>query len=624
MSLLENIQKPADIKNFSDNELWRLRNEIFHKILDTVKVNGGHLASNLGTIELTIALHYVFNSPDDKIIWDVGHQSYSHKLLTGRVKQFSTLRNKNGISGFPRRAESCHDITDTGHSSTSISSALGFSIAKQLDNDKHMTIAVIGDGSLNSGQAFEGLNHAGHLKSPLIIILNDNQMSIDRNIGGVSAYLSKIVATQFYQKFQHYFDENVVKIPLIGKPFLRFAWKIKKIAKAMIFPRTIFSDMGLEYIGPLDGHDIKKLINVFKRVQKLRVPVLIHINTIKGKGYKPAEQNPTSFHGVSPYQTVDGKLEKKMCMTFTEVFSEIMLENAAKYSNLVAITAAMAEGTGLKTFAEEYPRRFFDVGIAEQHAVTFSAGLALGGLKPVLAIYSTFLQRGIDQIVQDVAISSVPVVFAIDRAGIVGQDGETHQGQFDLSYLLMVPNMVILAPSDYLEMKLMFSFAFNSKFPVAIRYPRAMAPMNLMGAYTQLETGKGVLLFPGEDVLIISVGSLLEQVLKAKKELDKTGINVGVYNLRYIKPLNESFLINILNSYKKVIIIEENSIISGAGTEIIKIINRAKLSLEVIQCAIPDQFIEHARREEILHDLNLDSMGIIRTVKNLCLSSIKL
>ena len=563
--LIENIKSPEDLKLLKPEDLDVLAEELRGLIIERVSLNGGHLASNLGVVELTLALHYAFNSPQDKIIWDVGHQSYSHKLLTGRYDEFHTLRQYHGISGFPKISESPHDPFGTGHSSTSISAALGivaardiitkFQIAGLASHAPGKVIAVIGDGALTAGLAFEGLNQAGHLKKDLIVILNDNEMSISPNVGAMSNYLSKVLTGTFYKKFKKETKALLEGIPRIGGSVSKIAQKAEESLKGFFLPGALFEDLGFDYVGPIDGHDIPLLIETFNRIKDANEPVLIHIVTKKGKGYKFSEEDPCIYHGIGPFDADLGlqngqKSESAPlpvdndCIPYCEAFGEALAEIASTDNRVVAITAAMTEGTGLASFAEKYPERFFDVGIAEPHAVTFAAGLASQGLRPVVAIYSTFLQRAYDEIVHDVCLQKLPVIFAIDRAGIVGEDGATHQGLFDISLLRHIPNLIFMAPKDGAELKSMLLLALNQDCPVAIRYPRGKVNRDTKYMFHDfnLKLGKSEMLMEGNDIAIFAVGNAVFPSLMAAEKLKRAGRSACVINARFIKPLDEDLI----------------------------------------------------------------------------------
>ncbi len=556
-SILNEINSPEDLKNIHHRKLKRLAAEIRQLIIGVVSSNGGHLASNLGVVELTIALHRVFKSPTDKIIWDVGHQCYTHKILTGRKDQFHTIRRNGGLSGFPKRSESEHDPFNTGHASTSISAALGMLTGMRSQGEEGKVVTVIGDGSLTGGMAFEALNHAGHLKKDLIVVLNDNNMSISQNVGALSLYLSKLTTTLIYQTFRRNVDRIIKFIPLFGKPLYEMVYRIKKGIKAVFFKENLFSDLGFEYVGPIDGHNINQLVSVFDRVKKIDKPVVIHVSTKKGKGYDFAEGDPTLYHGVSPFSVVDGKIEKKSQLSYTEAFTDALIEKGRTDSKITAITAAMAEGTGLKNFQLRYPDRFYDVGITEEHAVTFAAGQAAAGLKPFVSIYSTFMQRAVDQVIHDVALPDLPVKMVIDRAGLVGNDGETHQGIFDISLFRSVPNLSILAPYDHDDIVRMVDYAADTNHPVIIRYPKALCPEK-NGSDEELVEGRGKFLYKNDsEILMIGFGGYLEEIVRAGDKLSRKGIRNDIYNMRFLKPVDEKYLVSILKNYKKVFLFDD-------------------------------------------------------------------
>ncbi len=614
--LLSTINGPEDVKRIPEAVLPQLAKEIRDYIVQVVSENGGHLASNLGVVELTIALHAVFRSPVDKIIWDVGHQSYTHKILTGRRTYFSTLRKLHGMSGFPKHTESIHDAFDTGHSSTSISAGLGILMGQKLQNREGKIIVVIGDGALTGGMAFEALNNAGHLKENLIIILNDNKMSISKNVGALSSYLTRITATRFYQLFQRSLDMALKKLPIFGKSLFDFLIRLKKAVKAFLFGDSIFSDLGFEYIGPIEGHNIQLLLKTFRHVKMIRKPVVVHVRTQKGRGYIYAEGDPSLYHGVSPFSIIDGKIEKKKTLTFTEAFSEIVLKLAMENPAIVAISAAMTSGTGLSHFQALFPKRFFDVGITEQHAVTFASGLAASGLKPIVAIYSTFMQRAVDQVIHDTALQKLPVIFAMDRAGLVGDDGETHQGLFDIPLFRAVPGMVILSPACKSEMELMFRYALDSGSPTIIRYPKAICCPEQDDLAVQLKTGRGV--FIGQqtgEVLFIVTGGLLTEALLARELLADRGISLDIYNMRFIKPLDEAYLSQVMSRYSFVFCIEEGSALGGVGEQICARIQVPNARTRVKAIGVSDQFISHGTRDELLSFAGLDAASLASVVE---------
>ncbi|MGP1415176.1 MAG: 1-deoxy-D-xylulose-5-phosphate synthase [Treponema sp.] len=613
MTLLEKIENPNDLKQLNKRELDVLSNEIRQEILHVVATNGGHLSSNLGVVELTISLHRVFSTPTDTIIWDVGHQAYAHKLITGRYKDFHTLRQKGGISGFPKREESLHDGFNTGHASTSISAAIGISQSLFLQNIEGAVVAVIGDGALTGGMAFEAISSAGELKRPLIVILNDNQMSISKNTGAMSQYLSRFTMHSGYQNFRYYFDSFVNAIPFIGKKISSVIYAIKKGIKSVFYKHNIFVELGFEYVGPLDGHNITVLEKVLKNVKKLKRPVVVHVRTIKGKGYPFAEANPQDFHGTPPFNLEDGMVERKSEITFTQSFSDSLIENAKKHENIVAITAAMASGTGLLAFKHLFPKRFFDVGIAEQHAVTFAAGLATRGIIPIVAIYSTFLQRSVDQIIHDVALQGLHVIFAVDRAGAVPHDGETHQGVFDISLFRCVPNISILSPSSDVEMKLMMDWALNEKKAVIIRYPKKSCPKEIHSFSYPMITGRGVFVTANEKntTLLVCLGSIYGEVKEASDRLKEKCVDVDIYNLRFIKPFDEDYFIQAIQKYSHIFIFEDGAKIGGIGEYIealilkVDMLEKRKRSVHVL--GFPDTFLSQGTREEVLEEAGLSS-----------------
>lgn len=626
--MLSKIKSPADIKKLSNRELNQLAEEIREKIVTTVSSNGGHLASNLGTVELSIALHRVFDSPKDKIVWDVGHQCYAHKLLTGRYSSFNTLRRQNGIAGFPKTSESPHDAFNTGHSSTSISAALGLLAAEKLAGGDGQAIAVIGDGALTGGLAYEALSHAGHLGLPLIVILNDNKMSIGPNVGGLSKYLSRLSMKEKYQTFRRYFDTMVRKIPFAGKALYSLILRLKRAVKAVFYVDNFFVDLGFEYVGPIGGHNIQSLINVFKDVRKIDRPVVIHVITRKGKGYGYAEEYPDSYHGVGTF-SVDGGLDngsEKQKITFTEAFSKAIVYAAEKDKNIVAVTAAMQTGTGLSDFARLFPSRFFDVGIAEEHAATFAAGLAARGLKPVIAVYSTFIQRAVDQIIHDIALQKLPVIFALDRAGFVSADGETHQGLFDIALFRNAPNTSILCPASEKELGLMLDWAINnaqlkSDGPVIIRYPKASCPSEIPALSQPVETGRGILLSTGGKICLAITGSLYKEAQEAASILKEQGIPLDIYNLRFIKPIDEDHLAALMNSYELVVFIEEGMREGGFGEYAVTLAKQRNCAAKTAILAVQSDFLEQDRalgtREQLLAENELNGKGIYAKIATL-------
>ncbi|MBN1410179.1 MAG: 1-deoxy-D-xylulose-5-phosphate synthase [Spirochaetales bacterium] len=617
-SLLDTIKTYEDFKKIPENELPRLALEIRNYIVDVVSKNGGHLASNLGSVELTLALHHVFDSPVDKIIFDVGHQCYTHKIITGRKDEFRNLRKMNGISGFPRRIESSHDIVDTGHASTSISVALGILTGQQHQENNNKVIAVIGDGSLTGGMALEALNYTGHTGKNLIIVVNDNTMSISKNVGALSSYLSRITATGFYQGFQRHFDNMVKRIPFLGKHLFNLVFRLKKGLKAFLFRDSLFSDFGFDYIGPINGHNIRLMTKIFRNVRQMNKPVVVHVKTRKGKGYSHAECDPTLFHGVSAFSIVDGKIEKKKSLSFTEAFSETIMTLGREDERIIAITAAMSAGTGLTYFQSCFADRFFDVGIAEEHAVTFSSGLAIAGLRPVVAIYSTFMQRAVDQVIHDIALPGLPVIIAMDRSGIVEGDGETHQGLFDIALFKGIPNMTLVSPANKTEMELLLRYALTLKSPFAIRYPKALCGPEMPELSLPVKGGRGVFVRSCDsDTLIITTGGLLSEALEAANQLAQKQILIDVYNLRFLKPIDTDHFRKIIFPYTRIFIVEDGAAAGGIGESLIKLIFECKQNIMVRQLAVPDRFIPHGSRKELLAMLRLDCNGIAETVSEM-------
>lgn len=602
-SLINGIDNPQDIKKFTVAQLEKLAGEIRELLISTVSQTGGHLASSLGVVELTLAIHRVFDSPRDKFVWDVGHQAYVHKILTGRRDQFGTLRTFGGISGFPRRNESEHDAFGTGHSSTSISAALGMACARDIKGEKHEVIAIIGDGSLTGGQAYEALNHAGDLRKNLIVILNDNEMSIAKNVGAMSDYLSKMRTAPTYARVKHDIEFLLRRIPAIGDSVAKTVERVKDSLRYLLVPGMLFEELGFNYIGPIDGHNIQLLTEVLQQAKTMEGPRLIHVLTRKGKGYTPAECHADKYHGVGPFCVESGEFKKSGNKpSYTSVFSDTLVKIAKEDKNIVAITAAMPEGTGLKKFATAFPKRFFDVGIAEQHAVTMAAGLATQGNKPLVALYSTFAQRAYDQVVHDVCLQKLPVVFALDRAGIVGEDGPTHHGVFDYSYLRHIPNLVLLAPKDENELQHMLysSFAFNG--PVAIRYPRGSGSgIALDTSLKQIEIGAAEELKQGKDIVFFAIGSMVGTCMEASKLLEKCGIKAGVVNARFIKPIDETMLRRVAREVGVIVTVEDNVLAGGFGSAVIESLNACNLNwVKTLRLGLPDKFVEHGTRTELL------------------------
>lgn len=609
--ILDRVNSPEDLKNLNICEKQSLCKEIRELIIDVTSVNGGHVASNLGVVELTVALHSVFNTPSDKIIWDVGHQCYVHKILTGRKDKMHTIRQFEGLSGFPKINESEYDSFNTGHSSTSISIATGMARARDILKEKYEVVAVIGDGSLTGGMALEALNDAGSSKTNVTVILNDNEMSISKNVGGIPVYLSKIRTKTGYTRSNRKIKELTKKIPLIGKPIIKFAHYTKQVIKRAIIHNMYFEDIGFTYLGPVDGHNIKKLEDIMKRSKQIQGPVLIHVVTKKGKGYKIAEENPDKFHGISAYIRETGETTRKK--DYSQVFGEKLIKLAKKDEKIVAVTAAMRDGTGLKEFAKQFPDRFFDVGIAEQHALGLIAGMAKAGLKPVLPIYSSFLQRGYDQIVHDIALSGIPVTVCIDRAGIVGNDGETHQGIFDLSFLSSIPNIVIMAPKNFEELEKMLEYAVNSDKPVFIRYPRGGE--NLKFEKTEeIKLGKAEVIQEGTDLSIIAIGKMVERAKEVANILTDT--SVEIINARFLKPLDKEAILKSISKTKNVITIEDNLLKGGLGSEVLELVNKNKLeNIQIKSFGYDNIFVEHGKVEELEEKYGLSAEKIVEIIK---------
>ncbi|MGP1455946.1 MAG: 1-deoxy-D-xylulose-5-phosphate synthase [Treponema sp.] len=616
-NILEKIKNPEDVKQLSQHEVVTLATQIRQIILETVGTNGGHLASNLGVVELTIALHRVFSSPIDAIIWDVGHQCYTHKLLTGRYEQFSTLRLKDGIAGFPKREESCHDIFNTGHASTSISAAQGLLAGRALQNQPGKVIAVIGDGALTGGMAFEAILNLATAGKNLIVILNDNKMSISRNTTAISEYLSRLATHKGYRRFRYFFDLAVEKIPVIGPHLNNIIKRLKLGAKGIFYTNNLFVDLGFHYVGPLNGHHEHELEKVFRNVKNIEGPVLVHVQTIKGKGYSFAESNPTAFHGIGPFRLIDGKVEKSHSLSYTEAFSQSIINEAKANGHVVAVTAAMMQGTGLSLFQHLYPERFFDLGIAEQHAVTFAAGLAIAGLRPIVAIYSTFLQRAIDQLLHDVALQNLPVVFAIDRAGAVPFDGETHQGLYDISFLRAIPNMYILCPASVIEMKSMLHWALQINAPVALRYPKHICPSENAVFSVPLHVGRGVMALKTEqsDVLFVCTGGMYEETVLAADILLRHSFFVDIYHLRFIKPIDEEAFVDIASHYTGVIMIEDGAYIGGIGQYLELVLKKKLPMLYTAVFAFQDSIFTQGARTDLLQCAGITSQQIAARTK---------
>jgi 1-deoxy-D-xylulose-5-phosphate synthase len=617
VSLLNEIHIPEGIKKLDLNQMQQLATEIREQIIETVSKTGGHLAPNLGVVELTLALHAVFDTPKDQIVWDVGHQAYVHKLLTGRQKEFKTLRQYKGLSGFPKRSESPHDVFDAGHSSTSISGALGLAKARDLKDEKYKVIAVIGDGAMTGGMAFEALNHAGHLGLDLIVILNDNEMSIAANVGALSSYLNRLRTDPKYYRGKEGIRKGLQKIPAIGNKVIRAVEKAKDGLKYALVPGAFFEELGFTYIGPIDGHNLGELKQVLQQAKSKGGPILVHAITTKGKGYKPAQENPDRFHGVGPFNVETGELIKKgTTASYTQVFGDALVELGKENPSIVAITAAMPDSTGLGKFAKAFPTRFLDVGIAEQHAVTMAAGLALQGFKPVVAVYSTFFQRAYDQILHDVCLQNAPVVLAIDRAGVVGDDGPTHHGVFDIAFLRHIPNLVIMAPKDENELRHMLKTAVEYPGPVALRYPRASSDgLVLDKKLTSLPIGKAELLREGTDATILGVGTTLKLCLAAAEELAKEGISVAVINPRFIKPLDGDRILFHAKRTGTVITVEDHVLAGGFGSAVIELFQDNNLQVPVIRIGYPDVFVEQGPITRLREDYGISVRGIADGVR---------
>ncbi|BCA79374.1 1-deoxy-D-xylulose-5-phosphate synthase [Desulfuromonas sp. AOP6] len=617
--ILERLESPAELKNFSLTELTTLAQEIRDEIIGTVSQTGGHLASSLGVVELTIALQRVFTTPVNNILWDVGHQAYAHKLLTGRLDRFSTLRQLDGISGFPKRSESPHDCFDVGHSSTSISAALGMAAARDLKNDDEKIVAVIGDGSLTAGLAFEGMNQAGHLKKNLIVVINDNEMSISPNVGALSSFLSRKMTSEFFLRFKKETENALNHVPRFGKDLLNLARRAEESLKGFLTPGMLFEAFGFDYFGPIDGHQLEDLLETFQNVSRMKGPIVVHVLTRKGKGYPPAEANPALFHGVGPFDRETGSVvEKKSgAQSYTAVFGQYLAELAQEDPRITAITAAMLEGTGLKEFAERFPERFYDVGIAEQHAVTFAAGQACKGLRPVVALYSTFLQRAYDNVLHDVCLQNLPVTFALDRGGLVGADGPTHHGVFDLSYLRNLPNLTFAAPRDENELRRVMKTASLHDGPFAYRYPRGNGlGLEASEPVKPLTIGMGEILREGADGVIFAVGVMVEEALKAVESLASSEISLAVVDPRFIKPLDRDLLTSEAMRTGLVITLEENVLQGGFGSAVLELLADEGITARVLRLGLPDKFVEQGSQSELRALYGLDAKGIAQTIRD--------
>ena len=606
--LLDTVHMPEQLRHLPRKQLPELAKELRTFLVESVSQTGGHLSSNLGVVELTIALHYVFNTPEDRLVWDVGHQTYPHKILTGRRDAMSSLRKPGGIAGFPRRNESVFDTFGTGHSSTSISAALGMAIAAQQTGSDRRAVAIIGDGAMTAGMAFEALNNAGAMDANLLVILNDNDMSISPNVGALQNYLARLLSGRLYTNVRKSGERVLGVMP----PVLEFAKRAEEHVKGMVTPSTLFEEFGFNYIGPIDGHDLDTLIVTLNNIKKLKGPQFLHIVTEKGRGYAPAENEPGKFHGVGKFNPEDGcAISSSNKKTYTQVFSDWLVDMATKDERLIGITPAMCDGSGMNDFAAAYPKRFYDVGIAEQHALTFAAGMACDGIKPVVAIYSTFLQRAYDQLIHDIALQNLPVVFAIDRAGLVGADGPTHAGSFDLSFLRCIPNMIVMTPSDENECRQMLTTAFNFDGPTAVRYPRGGGPSaNIQNELRTLPIGKGEVRRQGKKIAILAFGSMVLPALEAGEKLDAT-----VANMRFVKPLDVTLVESLANSHDLIVTIEENAIMGGAGTAVMEAMQALNIATPTLCLGLPDTFIEHGVHETMLAECGLDSKGIIASIE---------
>ena len=614
--MLEKINNGEDLKKLNLKEKNILAQEIRDYVIEVVSETGGHLASNLGVVELTIALHSVFDLPKDKVIWDVGHQSYVHKILTGRKEELKTLRQLNGIAGFPKTSESETDCFNTGHSGTSISAALGMAKARDLKHEENSVVAVIGDGALTGGMAMEALNHVGCSKTRMIVVLNDNEMSISKNVGGINMFLSKLRAKKKYTMSNKSGRKVIEKIPWLGKYIVKLVNKLKKMIKQLIIPKMYFEDIGFKYLGPVDGHNIEDLENLLSNAKELDEPVLIHVLTKKGKGYKPAEENPDKFHSTSAFDIETGNQKKEKKKDYSAAFGEKLVELAKQNDKIVAITAAMKDGTGLKEFAKKYPERYFDVGIAEQHALTFAAGLAKEGMVPFVPIYSSFYQRGYDQVIHDICIQNLPVIMCVDRAGIVGNDGETHQGLFDMAFFKIIPNITIMSPKDFKELGQMMEFAITLKSPVVIRYPRGAEDDIKFNKHVELKLGKSEILNNGKDVTIVAIGNTVSKAIKVAKELEIDNIMAEVINTRFLKPLDKNKIATSINKTKFVVTIEDGCLIGGLGTSIKELIIERKMkNIKIKTFGYPDKFIKHGAPKELEKLYQVDAENIVSYIK---------
>ncbi|MCD8170509.1 MAG: 1-deoxy-D-xylulose-5-phosphate synthase [Clostridiales bacterium] len=614
--ILEQIKGPEELKALPPEDLKTLAQEIRDFLIEKISHTGGHLASNLGVVELTIALHTTFNLPQDKVIWDVGHQSYTHKILTGRMADFDELRQYGGLSGFPKRKESPYDSFDTGHSSTSISAGLGIALGRDLKGLDYKVVSVIGDGALTGGMAYEALNNAARMKRNFIIVLNDNKMSISENVGGMSRYLNGLRTGSGYNDLKKNVADALDRIPVVGSVMIDKIKRTKNSIKQLFIPGMLFENMGITYLGPVDGHNIPAMCKVFREAQKLDHSVLVHVITKKGKGYRPAEKNPSQFHGVGPFDVETGKpLSKQQYPSYTDVFSRKICQLGEQYPNLVAVTAAMPDGTGLTAFGKKFPYRFFDVGIAEAHAVTSAAGMAAAGLRPVVAVYSSFLQRGFDQILHDVCIQNLPVLFAVDRAGLVGSDGETHQGIFDYSYLTCIPNMSVMAPKNLWELRAMLEFAMEYNGPLAIRYPRGEAYRGLKEFRQPIAYGKGEMLYEEKDIALLAVGSMVSTGEHVREKLKKEGYSCSLANGRFVKPVDTELIAHLAGNHSLIVTLEENVLQGGYGLAVTAYIHEHFPHIKVLNVALPDAYVEHGNASILREGRGIDSDSIIRSMK---------
>lgn len=612
--VLDKINQENDIKHLTVEELELLPSEIRSFLIESVSRTGGHLASNLGVVELTIAIHLSFDFPKDKIIWDVGHQSYTHKILTGRKCRFSSLRQYQGLSGFPKREESCCDCFDTGHSSTSISAGIGYAQARRIQNEDYRIVVVIGDGAMTGGEAYEALNNASLLEQNFIIILNDNNMSISENVGGMQAHLSNIRTARFYQGFKIKVEKSLNAVPGIGKPMMRGLRKMKSSIKQLVIPGMLFENMGITYFGPVDGHNVEHLKKVLRDAKNVQGPVLVHVLTEKGRGYEPATRHPARFHGTSPFTIENGLPLKKQAPGYTDIFSTVMRKMGDRNDKVVAVTAAMEDGTGLRRFHNMFPERFFDVGIAEQHAVTFCGGLAAGGLIPIFAVYSSFLQRAYDQVIHDICMQNLHVIFAIDRAGLVGSDGQTHHGCFDLSYLSAMPNMQVLAPKNLWELSDMLKYAIDADGPIAIRYPRGSAYRGLKKWRAPIEKGKAEVIEWDQQIALLVTGSMMELAQSVASQLKEMGYRVSLVNARFVKPIDETIIEQIVKEHELLVTFEDNVEIGGFGQQVLSLCEKRSWNIKVRIVALPDHFIEQGSVEQLREEIDMTPQSITQSV----------